>query len=43
MMFWIRAWFGEVKRIGKRRGAYILVATRVPDKIEKQPGEGVIW
>ena len=31
MMFWIRAWFGKVKRIWERRGAYILVATRVPD------------
>ena len=31
MMFSIRAWFGEVKRIWTRRCAYILVATRVPD------------
>ena len=31
MMFWILAWFGKVKRIWERRGAYILVATRVPD------------
>ena len=31
MVFWIRAWFGKVKRIWERWGAYILVATRVPD------------
>ena len=31
MMFWIRVWFVKVKRIWERRGAYILVAKRVPD------------
>ena len=30
MLFWIRVGFGETKRIWERRGAYILVATRVP-------------
>ena len=31
IMFWIRVWFGKVKQIWERRGAYILVAKRVPD------------